>query len=211
MNKLLISLILATSVFAFTAEVKKDKVKLQINDTIKTYNVSDNIALNGGDIVCFIEGNGRVILKGDNYKKQLSKRSKICKKLPVPKNVSKDYIAMIQKSVVTVFANAKEKEVDGLSLKGGGESCSVANDDVILDSNKKFIAIESKSWGPLPVKMSIYDKDNKLIEESTNGEDAETSFIIPTNIVPTKGCRIKVSNALGEELMNSKVLLKKAN
>ena len=61
------------------------------------------------------------------------------------------------------------------------------------------------------VKLSIYDKDNNLIEESTNDEDVETSFIIPTNIVPTQGCRIKVSNAFGDELMNSKVLLKKAN
>ncbi len=210
MKKLLLSIMLVTSVFAFTATVKKDKVKLQINDTVKTYNVSDIITLNGGDRICFIEGDGRVILKGENYKKQLSKRSKLCKKLPVPINASKDYLAMIQKSVVTVFANAKEKEVDGVSRKAVG-SCSMANEDIVLDSDKKFIDVESKSWGPLPVKLTIYDKDNKLITQSTNEEDVETSFIIPTNIVPTKGCRIKISNAFGDELMNSKVLLKKAN
>lgn len=211
MKKLLLSMLVATSLFAFTATIKKDNVTLEINETIKTYKVTDIISLNGGEIICFIKGNGRVILKGDNYKKQLSKRTKLCKKLPVPSNVSKDYLAMIQKNVVTIFANSQEKEIDGISRKSVTIN-SILNKDIILDLDKKFISIENNTWGPLPVQLNIYDKDNKLILESINSEDIKTSFIIPLNIIAKEdGYRIEISNAFGDKLMNAKILLKKDN
>jgi len=108
----LLSIIAWSSLFAFTAEVKKDSVKLQINENIKTYKKDKTITLKAGDIVCFLEGNGRVVLKGTNYKKQLSKHSHSCKKLPFMKGVkdSSSYVERAKKSVVTFFADAKEKK-----------------------------------------------------------------------------------------------------
>lgn len=209
MKKLLISLLFITNLFAFNAEVKKADVKLQVNDNTVEYKKGDTFNLNGGDIICFVDGKGRVIIKGDSYKKQLSKRSKLCKKLPLSKESSINYVAQIQSKIVNVLASAQEEEVDGVSRKSVDNSSTIGK-DIVVDSKKKFIVIESENWGPLPVTLAVYDKNNNRIEESVNEEDVETSFIIPSSVITRDGgSRIEVLNAFGDQLLNSKVQIKK--
>jgi hypothetical protein len=209
MKYLIIYVLSMQMLFAFTATVKKDKVTLKINENIKEYKVADVINLNPGDIICFKKGKGRVVLEGDNYKKQLSKRTKLCKQLPVSQNEKVNYGNIAKNTILNVFAKSNEKEIDGISRKGA-LNCSVNTKTILIDKNNKYIQIQSNNWGPLPIKLSISDKNGTIIDESYNEEDINTSFLIPSDIIPNGGCNIKISNAFDEELVNSN-LLKKVN
>ena len=69
------------------------------------------------DIVCFVSGEGKVVIRGENYKKQLSKRSKHCKHLIDPKNNKIDYVAMVEKGVGAIVGVSQEGVVHGVSRK----------------------------------------------------------------------------------------------
>jgi len=209
MKLFLLSIVVCSSIFAFTGEVKKDSVKLQINQSIKTYKNGATIALNAGDIVCFMEGNGRVVLKGINYKKQLSKHSRTCKQLPITKGDSSNYsyLAEVEKHVVTFFSDAKEKEVGGVSRKTITQDISTQR-VITISQEKQFIAIKNSQWGPLPVRLEILNSSDDLVDTFQNEDDVITSFILLVNSLK-EGYTIKVTNAFDDVLVNAKIEIKK--
>jgi len=95
--------ILATSLLlAFNAQVKKSDITVTINEQEKALKKGETIELKGGEIVCYKAGDGRLVIKGDGYKKQLNKKSS----------------TSAGELIASVFAKAKEREIEGVSRKG---------------------------------------------------------------------------------------------
>jgi len=203
MTKIIWTGFIATAVlFAFDAEIKKAPVNLLINDQNKTFKVGEKFTLNAGDMVCFVEGEGRVVIKGKTYKKQLSKQSKSCKHLPSEEGKPTAYAQGLKDSVVSMFAKSKEKSVDGVSRKSVESDTLTA--PIAMGINAKYLAVENSTWGPLPVILEVINEKGETIETMVNEEDVITSFILPRSMIK-EGYRVKVVNAFEEPLVNSTI------
>jgi hypothetical protein len=206
MKIILLNIIAITSLFAFSGEVKKDTVELQINESISKYEKGAKITLHGGDFVCFVSGNGRIVIQGDGYKKQLSKRSRSCKVLPIVKDKEnkESYLDSSKNMVVSFFAVAEEKAVDGASRKSIVQDNNSQAVEMHLSNENSFVKIQSISWGPLPVTLKVFDQDGTLVDTMVNEEEIKTSFIFPASRVKNR-YTLQVSNAFDEKLAVIKI------
>ncbi len=206
MKLLLLSTVVCATLFAFNAEVKKGDVTLQINKDIKSYTKGNNVPLKSGDIVCFVEGNGRVVIKGENYKKQLSKRSRSCKVIPNSKGNSNTYTKDLEKvgeNIIIALSNTQEDEITGVSRKSVEQETST-QEFISISKEKLFIAVASSKWGPLPIVLEVFDTKGALVDTLINEDDTETLFILPVNRVED-GYKIKVTNMFEDILFNPTV------
>ncbi len=202
MKKIMISIITTTMLFAFNVEVKKAPVKLLINEQETELKVDDKLTLNAGDIICFVEGDGRVVIRGKVYKKQISKRSKSCKHLPSEDGQPSTYVQAIENSVVSLFKKSKEQSVDGVSRNNSESDTLTA--PIAMAPDTKYLSVENTTWGPLPVTLELLNENNTVVETMINEEDILTSFILPRHMLKEE-YSIKVFNAFGDLLVNSKI------
>ena len=191
------------ALFAFTAEVKKDTVSILVNDKSQSYESGKTFELNEGDLVCFSSGEGRVVIKGENYSKQLSKRSKSCKRLPVKNKETKDYLALVSAKVVSKFGKSKETAVAGVSTRSTTTSATITS-SLNIKSGVKYLIIENDKWGPLPVSIQIVNTQGEVVATDSNEEELVTSFVFPISVVK-EGYMIKVVNAFDELLVRSTI------
>ncbi len=204
MIKTLLTLLITTATLsAFNAEVKKDSVSLSVNEQNKSYKAGDTFALKAGDLVCFVSGDGRVVIKGDKYSKQLSKRSKNCKRLPTTNKETKDYLALASNSIVVNFGQSRETAIAGVSTRSVSTSETVTT-PLTIKKGVKYLIIENDKWGPLSVTIKIVDTKGHIVATDSNEEDLVTSFIFPISVVK-EGYVIKVSNAFDELLVKSTI------
>ncbi len=190
------------TLFAFNAEVKKAPVTLVINEQKKVLKKGEKFSLNVGDVICFKEGDGRVVIVGKNYRKQLSKRTKSCSHLPGNSGEPAGYSKLLQQRVVSMFEKTKEMSKDGVSRKG--LTSETFTEPITLGKDAKYLAIENDAWGPLPITLELLDEKGTVIETMTNEEDILTSFILPRGML-IDGYSIKISNAFGDFLVDSKI------
>jgi len=196
MKKTVLMVFLTTSMtFAYMAEVKKTDINITINSKEKSLKKDAKLELKAGDIVCYKSGDGRLVIKGENYKKQITKKSSPCRKLPMTKNETKDNKVMDM--ISSVFKKSKEEGVNGASREE--TKIKELKKEIKLDENKKYILVENKDWGPLPVTLTIVDNDNKAIGSFENIEDDVTSFLIPTSSLKS-GYTFKVTNNFDDSL-----------
>lgn len=202
MNKIIIGMVIATALFAFDAEVKKAPISLLINEQSIDLKVGEKFTLKAGDMVCFTEGDGRVVIVGKTYKKQLSKRNKSCKHLPNDEGETIEYSQILKNSVVSIFEKSKEKSTDGVSRKSLESDTLTA--PISMGADAKYLAVENSTWGPLPITLELLNTEGKIVETMMNEEDVFTSFILPRSILKD-GYSMKISNTFGDLLVNSKI------
>ena len=198
MKKMIVLSMLASRViFSYQGEVKKADIVLTVNEHEKTLKKGDVISLNAGDIVCYKSGEGRLVIKGDGYKKQLNKKSSLCRDLPVTNGNGEKINA--RDVIASVFAKSKEKSIEGVSRK----AVDAETEKIVLNLEKgqKYIRLENDLWGPLPIKFTIIDDNNQKVKEMEYADDDElkASFLIPVSEV-NKGYTLKVTNAFGDTL-----------
>ena len=199
----LLSTVICATLFAFNGEVKKDSVKLQINKDIKSYKKGEVIPLKSGDILCFVEGDGRIVIKGKNYKKQLSKKSRSCKVIPDTKGNSSTYtkdLAKIGENIIVALSSSQEVVLPGVSRKSVEQETSTQK-FISISKEKQFIAVASSEWGPLPIRLEVFDTKGSLVDTLINEDDTETLFILPVNRVK-EGYILKVTNMFDDILFN---------
>ena len=199
MKKLITLSVLATGLLlAYNAEVKKSDMTLTINEKVKALKKGEKLALKGGDIVCYQSGDGRLIIKGDGYKKQLNKKSSPCRNLPLTDSKKSNLDA--GKLIASVFAKAKEKSVNGASRETTTLESKEAN--LTINENQKYIELANNTWGPMPIVLTIYDNNSTKVKELEHDDydDLNISFLIPTSEVK-EGYVLKVTNMLDETLV----------
>lgn len=198
MKKIITLSVLATGLLlAYNAEVKKSDMTLTVNEKEKALKKGEKLELKGGDIVCYKSGDGRLIIKGDGYKKQLNKKSSPCRSLPLTDSKKSNLDA--GKLIASVFAKAKEKSVNGVSRKS--TETEEQNVTVTLNEKQKYIKLENNTWGPMPILLTVYDSNNTKVKELEydDGDDLNISFLIPTSDVK-EGYVLKVTNTFDEAL-----------
>lgn len=201
-----VSIFIVMNTLAYDVEIKKENVILLVNDKNVSYSKGDKFTLSAGNVICFSNGNGRAVITGKNYRKQLSKRSKSCKYLKGEDTKAVQYTTAIRNGVVSMFSKSKEKSVDGVSRKSVESDTLTA--PIALSNETKYLAVENSTWGPLPITLEILDKKNKVVKTMINEEDEFTSFIVPRSLL-FNGYTLKVTNTFDEVLVNSTIYIQK--
>jgi hypothetical protein len=205
MKKLLTLTALTATIFGFNAEVKKSDITLTINGTKKELKKGDKFSLNGGDIICYKSGDGRVVITNKEYRKQLSKRASLCTTLPTNDKSKDSFLASVKEKIANPLSKTKETKVSGVSRKA--LESELFKDDITIDKNQKYLQLKSEDWGPLPVTLTILDKNGKPIHQESNEDNDITLFLIPTTLLKD-GFVVKVTNSFDEEMVSSKVMVK---
>ena len=193
----MLSVAITGFILAYNAQVKKSDITVAVNEQAKALKKGENIELNGGDIVCYKSGDGRLVIKGDGYKKQLSKKSSPCQKLPAADNKKSSVKA--GELIASVFGEAKEASKSGVSRKGTDQETKKTT--LTLKKNQKYILLENDTWGPMPIHLTILDSKNKKVKELeyNDNKDLKTSFLIPVSEIKD-GYTLKVTNGFGDVL-----------
>ncbi len=203
MSKFIFTSFIATSIlFAYNAEVVKDAITIEINQENQNYKIGDKFILKGGDLVCFISGDGKILIKRGKYSKKISKRSK-CKNLPIVKKEDKNYLALASSAISIKFGQAKEELVHGVNTRSV-TTPQTDKRDITLSISTKYLILENKSWGPLPVSVQILDTTGQVMAEDVNEDEDLSSFVFPTSFIKT-GYQVKVTNGFDEFMVDSSI------
>jgi len=194
-----------TALFAYSAEVKNHEVTVEINGIDHTYSAGERIDLKPGDLICLKSGDGRVVITGKDYRMQLSKHGSGCRHLPSKDGQADHYAETLLKSIVSIFKKSEEDSVSGVSRKG--TEAVKRTKPIVLNKTSKYLSIESNQWGPLPVKVKIFDENGKMVSSDVNKDDVFTSFVFPVSILKD-GYRIRVTNAFDDVLVDAKIIIK---
>ena len=209
MTKVILSILISTfTVYAYTAKVEKDSVTITVNEVNQSYQVGNYFKLNAGDLVCFVSGKGKVVIKSDTYTKKLSKRSSSCKKLPTGKQDSKNYIAALSNNIKTTFTQAEENIVAGASVRDINVTIldkNVYRRPITISKSTKYFTIANDQTKNRPITIQILDDKGRIIAEDVNKKDVKTFFLFPVSVVKD-GYTIKVVDGFYELLMESKVV-----
>ena len=205
MKKLLILTALTVTIFGFNAEVKKSDITLTVNGKTQELKKGDKFSLNGGDIICYKSGDGRVVITNKDYRKQLSKRASLCTTLPTNDKNKDSFLASIKEKIANPLTKTKETKVSGVSRKVA--EVELFKDDIIINKNQKYLQLKSEDWGPLPVTLKILDTNGKTIHQESNEDNDITSFLIPT-VLLKDGFTVKVTSSFDEEMVSSRVVVK---
>jgi len=79
---------------------------------------------------------------------------------------------------------------------------------LLISKENIFISIESLEWGPLPIKLEIFDTNGIVKDTLKNEDDVMTSFILPVSLVQ-EGYKLKVTNAFEDTLVDVIIKIKK--
>ena len=191
------------SLYGYNAEVKSSDVNISINDENRSFKAGDRFRLDPGDIVCFEGGDGRVVIKGERYKKQLSKRSVGCKHLPHESGKPSRYAQALEHSILSLFEKSKEKSVDGVSRKSTERHTIKA--PIVINPENRYLLIENNRW-ILPVTLRIRNEKGEVLHTMTNEEDLTTSFVLPRSLLKD-GYSIVITNGLDDVVVESKIVI----
>jgi hypothetical protein len=202
MKKILLVGCLILSSFASELVIKKADVLGSINGKVIAFNKGENLILTEGTHVCYVSGEGRLVI---NKKTQLfSKTKKKCYQLPIPKGFDlKSYKDKATEMFVVAFIDSKDEIKNGVSTKGSKEFDSKGN--IILSSKDKELVIFSKEFGPHPITVNIKNSEGKILNTFVNEENDITFFKVDSSTVKT-GYKLEVLSGFDEVLINKSII-----
>ncbi len=175
--------------------VKKDDVTLLINGQEVQVPKDHNLTLKEGTMVCFLKGNGIVIV---DKKMQLDKKNKACYQIPVKDDFTLQ--TFLSKSENQIVISSEMKKDTNVSLTRGIKSVIPSTDDKVLSisTDDKEVVIYDETYGPLPVTLNIKKPNGTVMTKVINEENPKTFFRVPTSYLEN-GSKIEVTNAFGDK------------
>ncbi len=182
---------------AGTLSVKEDFVKVCINGDLYTINKNEEKNFIDGSTICYEDGQGRLII---NNSIQLIKNEVNCIQTEIKdENLFKDLVVNLKDNLLVSFSNTKEKVLDGVSSKDINFNNNVEN--IKINKKQKYIIVRSESSGPLPIKLIIKNKEDKIIKSFINKKGLNTNFILNVNELE-KGNSIYIYNGFNMIIKN---------
>ncbi len=204
-SKIILFLILSfTILFASHLTVKDGDVILLINGQEFEVPEDHNLTMKPGTMVCFVKGRGKVIING---KKELDHKTKECYQVPIDDTFDiKQFLSTAEDKTIVKTGTISSSGEDAVIHRG----IAVADDGigvpgtVTIKPSDKEVVIYDKSYGPLPVTLSIKKPDGTVTKKIVNEENTNTLFRIPATILDNDS-HIEVTNAFGDILLDKKV------
>lgn len=200
---LIIGLILLSinTVFAANLIVKDGDVTLLINSHRIQLEKDQNITLAAGAMVCFVQGNGKVII---NNKKELDSKTPDCYQIPLKEDFNIEKFLSSTENRVMVSSKYGSNETNTNRGSGTTLNSSETTEMISISASDKEVVIYDESYGPLPITLSIKKPDGTIMKEIINEDNPKTFFRIPTAYLENDS-GIEVTNAFGDKLLDKKV------
>lgn len=195
-----LTLLASSLVLANSLVVKKGDVEISLNNLPKKMKKGEELSLDYGTSVCFMEGKGRIVV---NKRIQLKKPGK-CYLVPVPEGFSiKKYAKKLENAITVTMIDSSEDVRHGVSTK------AVVNiddkKDIILPKNDKELIIYSNKFGPHPVTINLKDNKGNILFSVENEENDITFFKVAASSVKTN-YRIEVLDGFGGILIDKRIV-----
>jgi len=201
MKYLILLLLSLQTLFASTVQVKDGVAKVQVNADVKTYNAKDTFQVFAGDTICFIDGNGRLII---DSKRQLSNKSKTCFIVPVTNEFDLEkYLASVKDKVYVVFFDSTERVRHGVSTKGSFIEEGISEINLLKGED---LLIHSDTFGPLPVYILLINENGKVMQTISN-EDQEITFVNIKSATLQNGYKIEIKNGFNQVLLKKQIFI----
>jgi len=198
---LTVSLYAVTLCAQYPAIVKKANIAVTINGKTREFQAGEKTILKPGDIVCFVSGKGRLVIRSDQFRTQVSRHGSKCKFMPVIDDKKEG----IDKGILLEhFVKAHEEGVYGVSRSAENEETYTK--EIHISGKQRYLAVQNDQWGPLPITLKIIAPDGKLLYESRNEENLVSSFAVPVDKIKD-GSTLEISNRFGDFLVKSKIIL----
>lgn len=199
MKKLLILTLLVNALFSNELEVISSKVKFEINKKVYELEKGKKLELQEGDIVKFLEGNGKLII---NKKTQLSKKTDSFQ-IPVSRGFFSNLSKKIKEGIVIAYLDSSESSKSGVSTKG--DSLANTKGELFIKKENKEFVIFSEEFSPHPISISLKDENGKVIDSFVNEEADITFYKIDTKLLKT-AYSLEVLSGLDEVLLDKKIV-----
>lgn len=202
MKKLLCLITLGVSLFASELIVKKADVKISVNGDIKELSKNEKLNLLPGSSICFLDGNGKIII---DKRKQLTKKSKKCYRTAIPKDFKiSDFVKSLANSAKVALITGDLKVKNGVSTKSI-QTAQTQTGNINITKEQKEVIILNETYGPLPISLKVYDIDKNIVQEFINEEEIVTLFRVPS-VILNDNYNIVITNAFDEELLNKVII-----
>ncbi len=185
MKILWLMLLFAHTLLADVLMVKEGNVTLLINGEVKDIKQDQSITLTEGSMVCLIDGNGIVSINKRNY---FENKTNNCFQLPLKDNFNLEKFISSNKSSIAILPTHSKK-----------------TEGFVLSKEAKELIVYSKTYAPLPIRITVTQANGKIIKEFVNQKNPQTFFRIPTLYIKDLS-RIEISNAFGEILLDTEIL-----
>jgi len=204
MNKVILTTILATAtLWAVNATVKYENVKVKIGDEVKTYKRGATFEVEYNQKVCLLsKGFGLVMI--DEYG-QIDEDK--------PCGTVKKSVDVVPETTISVVLHGVTRKIGDTRRAGANIRTDAMlgkmEKELVIDKNATEIIIENKTWGPLPITLTVVDKEGKEQSKKVNKNNALTTRFSLSNKLFQNGDKFVVTNKNGDRLAEITVKFKK--
>ena len=204
MNKVILTTILATAtLWAVNATVKYENVKVKIGDEVKTYKRGATFEVEYNQEVCLLsKGFGLVMI--DEYG-QIDEDN-LC--ATVKKSVD-----VVPETTISVVLHGVTRTIGDTRRAGANirtdATLGKIEKELMIDKNTTEIIIENKTWGPLPITLTVMDKNGKERAKKSNKSNSLLTHFAISNQLFQEGDKFVVTNKNGDRLAEITVKFKK--
>lgn len=203
--KIILLFIMSFSVLlASHLTVKDSDATLLINGQEFEVPKDHNLTLKPGTMICFVKGEGKVVING---KKELDQKTKECYQVPIDDTFDiKHFLLTAEDKSIAKTAVVSSSGEDAVIHRGYAVADDVKGIPgiITIKPSDKEVVIYDKSYGPLPVTLNIKKSDGTTVKSIVNENSPKTFFRIPTRYLEN-GLKIEVTNAFGDKLLDKKV------
>ena len=200
MFKVLLLAALTSSLFAVEAEVKKASIIISVDSKKLSLKKGSRVELKEGNSVCFISGNGKLVLP--SLKKQLTK-PKRCVTISSSESKLLSYAQDMKNKLTVSFWDSTESVRHGTGTKGKTEYDSSEN--IVIGKNQKELFVIGE-FGPLDVQVVLRDSDGEEVLVFENSDRDLTLVRIPKKQLKT-GMSLEVYNGFEDLLLSKKIVV----
>lgn len=200
MRLFIILIFFISSLFCKQIVIKNGQVNLTINNVEKKFEDSQMGNVEEGNIVCFKNGEGVVII---DDKIQLNKPGK-CYLIPIEKKSSvNEYVSKLSDAFLITFIDSTESVKHGVNTKG--VMSLEDKSDIVLSLNQKKLIFCSDKIGPHPIFIKLLDEKGNIVINIENENSEMIFFEIDTANLKT-GFYIQILNGFDEYILNKRII-----
>ncbi|MBA3025264.1 MAG: hypothetical protein FP820_02515 [Sulfurimonas sp.] len=200
MYKSLLSLALASSLFAVSVEIKKSDVTLSLNTQELTLQENATRNVEEGSTICYLSGEGKINIPA--LKRQLKKTGQ-CLMIPISQSTADQYIKSIKDMTTIAYWDPSENVRHGAGTKGELE---YESKELHIAKGQAELIINGKEFGPLPVVALLKDKEGNEIAKFEN-EESDTTFFRISRYFLNKSARLEIYDGFDKLLLSQKIIL----
>ena len=194
MRAIILLLLFTLSLLSDTLFVRDSAVVVLINGEKKILKANTRINLEAGSMICLLEGDGKVTINNNIILNQLDSK---CYQV----NLSNNF------KINDILSSNQQRIINETNSKNRSSKTELNNTNIELNKKDKELIIYDKTYGPLPVTLTVKNPDGSIKQTFVNKENDQTLFRVPGEYLQDNS-KIEVTNLFGDLQLKSSITKK---